>query len=159
MCAVQCSLVHYISVHCSLILFSIVQFRVATAVQCNSVHFNLVWWNGFVSVLLSAQVESFSASRMRGFLLEISFMKQHSWKKYGDLFYLFYLHIFHMISEIDAVYCTTTYYTVVHCTTLWYTVLHLTTLWYTVHTDPWLKKQYNTRTTHFTEIVYIKQRK
>ena len=41
-CAVQCILVHYISVHCSEILCSIVQFRVAIAVHCNSVHFDLV---------------------------------------------------------------------------------------------------------------------
>ena len=40
--AVHCSLLHYISVQCSVIQCSIVQCSVATAVQCNSVHFNLV---------------------------------------------------------------------------------------------------------------------
>ena len=63
-------------------------------------------------------------------------MKQHIciFFKYGNLSNLFYLHkyIFHMLSEIDAVHCTTSYYIVVHCTSLLYTVLHLTTLWYTI---------------------------
>ena len=96
-CAVQCSLVHYISAHCSVILCSIVQFRVAIAAQCNSVHFWFSVMKWFLCQCYFPHKLRDSVPPLRGFLLlEISFMKQHicCGKKDDDLFDLFYLQIY-----------------------------------------------------------------
>ena len=62
-----------------------------------------------MSVLLSAQVERLSASRMQEFVFKIGFMKQQFFflNILICLFYSTSIYIFHMLSEIDAVHSTT----------------------------------------------------
>ena len=123
--AVQCSLVHlfqFIAVQYCAVQYSLEWLLHCSATQCIIIQCDEII---FVSVLLSTQVMRFSASRRRGFLLEMSFMKQHFW-------FILPPNIFFTLIEIDTVHCTTSYFTVVHCTTLQYTVLHLAKLWYTV---------------------------
>ena len=75
--------------------YSTVQRGYCCAVQLSAFKFSVMTMI-LVSVLLSAQVKTFSAYRMRDFFLEIGFMKQYIFiaKKYGDLFNLLYLHIY-----------------------------------------------------------------
>ena len=72
-----------------------------------------------MSVLLSAQVERLSASRMQEFFLEIGFMKQHIFLFFlhGNLFTLFYLYIY--ISYVKWNWRSALYYILLHCGTLY----------------------------------------
>ena len=75
---------------------NIVQCKVATALQYNSVHCNYVLWRWFWGQFYFPHKSRDSVPPVCGdFFLEIGFMKQHIcyWKKYGDLFNLFYLHM------------------------------------------------------------------
>ena len=77
---------------------NIVQCKVATAVQYNSVHCNYVLWRWFWGQFYFPHKSRDSVPPVCGdFFLEIGFMKKKNicyWKKYSDLFNLFYLHIY-----------------------------------------------------------------